>query len=81
MPPLATGVGAVRCSPWLVIVGGVRSIGRAAETLAPAKVILYLAGGAAGDRAARRASCPPCSALVLGEAFSLRATAGGTLGA
>ena len=30
---------------WLVIVGGLKSIGRAAEKLSPAKVILYLAGG------------------------------------
>jgi alanine or glycine:cation symporter, AGCS family len=29
---------------WLVIIGGIRSIGRAAEMLAPLKVILYLLG-------------------------------------
>lgn len=31
---------------WLVIVGGVQSVGRAAARLAPLKVVLYLAGGA-----------------------------------
>jgi AGCS family alanine or glycine:cation symporter len=30
---------------WLVIIGGIRSIGRAAERLTPLKVTLYLAGG------------------------------------
>jgi AGCS family alanine or glycine:cation symporter len=30
---------------WLVIIGGIRSIGRAAETLTPLKVGLFLAGG------------------------------------
>ena len=30
---------------WLVIIGGIKSIGRAAEKLAPPKVFLYLAGG------------------------------------
>jgi alanine or glycine:cation symporter, AGCS family len=29
---------------WLVIIGGIKSIGRAAEKLAPLKVLLYLAG-------------------------------------
>ena len=28
-----------------MIIGGIKSIGRAAEKLAPAKVFLYLAGG------------------------------------
>ena len=30
---------------WLVIIGGIKSIGRAAEKLAPLKVGLYLVGG------------------------------------
>ena len=30
---------------WLVIIGGIKSIGRAAEKLSPLKVGLYLAGG------------------------------------
>src|SRR5436190_1191554 len=29
---------------WLVVIGGIKTIGRAAEKLAPAKVFLYLAG-------------------------------------
>src|SRR5262249_15073822 len=30
---------------WLVVIGGIKSIGRAAERLAPLKVFLYLTGG------------------------------------
>lgn len=41
---LFTGV-AVAVLTWAVIIGGVKSIGRAAESLAPLKVGLYLAGG------------------------------------
>ena len=44
VPTLATGV-VVALLTWLVIVGGVKSIGRVAERLAPAKVVLYFAGG------------------------------------
>ena len=62
-----------------MVLGGVRSIGRAAEALAPAKVILYLAGGALVIALHAR-ELPAVLGLVLDEAFSLRATAGGTLG-
>ena len=41
---LFTGI-AVAVLTWAVIIGGVKSIGRAAESLAPLKVGLYLAGG------------------------------------
>jgi AGCS family alanine or glycine:cation symporter len=75
---LATGV-AVAVVTWLVIVGGVKSIGRAAEKLSPAKVILYLAGGLLvivlhADR------LPATLALVFREAFSLRAASGSAAG-
>lgn len=73
-----TGV-VVAVLTWLVIVGGLRSIGRAAEKLSPAKVILYLAGGILvialhADR------LPETLALVFREAFSLRAAAGSAAG-
>lgn len=76
--PLATGI-AVAALTWLVIVGGLKSIGRAAERLSPAKVILYLAGGLLvivlhADR------LPGTLALVFREAFSLRAAAGSAAG-
>jgi len=64
---------------WLVIIGGVKSIGRVAEKLAPLKVILYVAGGLIviityAER------LPETFALVFREAFSMRAAAGGGLG-
>jgi alanine or glycine:cation symporter, AGCS family len=75
---VVTGV-AVAVLTWLVIVGGLKSIGRAAEKLSPAKVILYLAGGLLvlvlhADR------LPATLALVFREAFSLRAAAGSAAG-
>jgi AGCS family alanine or glycine:cation symporter len=64
---------------WLVIVGGIGTIGRAAETLAPLKVALYLGGGLIVI-VTFAANIPAVLALVVREAFSLRATAGGALG-
>ena len=76
--PLVTGV-VVAVLTWLVIIGGVKSIGRVAEKLAPAKVILYLVGGILvivlhADR------LPETFALVFREAFSLRAGMGSVAG-
>ena len=64
---------------WLVIIGGIRSIGRVAERLTPLKVGLYLAGGlfVIVSFASR---IPEVLALVVREAFSTQAAAGGTLG-
>ena len=46
VPQTAFFVGlAVAVLVWVVIIGGITAIGRAAETLAPLKVGLYLAGG------------------------------------
>ena len=64
---------------WLVIVGGIGSIGRAAEKLSPLKVGLYLGGGLVVI-VAFAANIPTVLGLVFREAFSLRATAGGALG-
>ena len=60
---------------WLVIVGGITSIGRAMEKLAPLKVGLYLAGGAVviatfADR------LPDVLALVVREAWTTRSAMG-----
>ncbi len=75
---LWTGI-AVAILTWLVIIGGVKSIGRAAERLSPVKVILYLVGGLLvlvlhADR------LPETIALVFREAFSLRAGLGSVAG-
>jgi AGCS family alanine or glycine:cation symporter len=78
VPTLATGV-AIAILAWAVIIGGITSIGRAAEKLAPLKVGLYVAGGLIvilthADR------IPATLALILREAFSMQAAAGGGLG-
>jgi AGCS family alanine or glycine:cation symporter len=78
VPALVTGV-VVAVLTWLVIVGGVRSIGRAAERLAPAKVLLYLAGGLL-VLALHADALPATLAMVFREAFSARAAAGSAAG-
>lgn len=65
---------------WLVVIGGVKSIGRAAAGLAPTMVLLYLGGGLVVlitfiDRV------PDVLALILREAFTLDAAGGGAVGA
>lgn len=60
---------------WLVIIGGITSIGRAAERLAPLKVALYLAGGlivivSFADR------LPAVLVLVFQEAWTMRSALG-----
>jgi len=64
---------------WLVIIGGIKSIGRVAERLSPLKVGLYLAGGLIVI-VVNASRIPGMFALILHEAFSLRAAAGGGLG-
>jgi AGCS family alanine or glycine:cation symporter len=78
LPTLASGI-VIAVLTWLVIIGGVRSIGRAAEKLSPAKVGLYLAGGLLVI-VTHLSVLPETLATIFREAFSLRATAGGSLG-
>jgi AGCS family alanine or glycine:cation symporter len=70
---------AIAVLTWLVIVGGIKAIGRAAEKLSPLKVVLYVSGGLVviGANAAR---LPDVLALVFREAFSTHAVAGGSAG-
>jgi alanine or glycine:cation symporter, AGCS family len=74
VPFWATGL-AVAVLTWLVIIGGIRSIGRAAEKLTPLKVGLYLAGSAIviGWFAAR---IPDTLALIFREAFTTQSAFG-----
>jgi AGCS family alanine or glycine:cation symporter len=78
IPTWASGL-VIAFLAWLVIIGGIKSIGRAAEKLAPLKVGLYVAGGLvvivtfAGN-------IPSVLSSVFREAFSLKAAAGGTAG-
>jgi AGCS family alanine or glycine:cation symporter len=64
---------------WLVIVGGIKAIARAAEKLSPLKVGLYVSGGliVIGMHAAE---IPAVLAMVFREAFSLEAAKGGATG-
>jgi alanine or glycine:cation symporter, AGCS family len=64
---------------WLVIIGGVKSIGRAVEKLSPLKVALYLAGGLYVI-AVHAGRLPGVLAAVFHEAFSLRAATGTAAG-
>ena len=68
VPLWVTGV-VVAVLTWLVIIGGIKSIGRAAETLAPLKVGLYLLGSliVIVTFASR---IPEVLALVFREAFT-----------
>jgi alanine or glycine:cation symporter, AGCS family len=60
---------------WLVIIGGIRSIGRAFEKLAPAKVGIYLAGSliVIVSFASR---LPDVLAMVFREAFTMQSAMG-----
>jgi AGCS family alanine or glycine:cation symporter len=78
IPTWASGVG-IAVLAWLVIIGGIKSIGRAAEKLAPLKVGLYLLGGlfVIVTHAGR---IPEVLSLIFREAFSIGAVSGGTAG-
>jgi AGCS family alanine or glycine:cation symporter len=78
IPTWVSGV-VIAVLAWLVIIGGVKSIGRAAEKLSPLKVGLYLAGGLYVI-AAHAGNVPDVFALIFREAFSTQAVAGGTGG-
>lgn len=64
---------------WLVIVGGVKSIGRVAEKLSPLKVGFYLIGGLIVI-GAHLSHLPEVLGLVFREAFSFRAGVGAAEG-
>jgi AGCS family alanine or glycine:cation symporter len=60
---------------WLVIIGGIKSIGRVLETLAPAKVGLYLVGSLVVI-ATFASRIPEVLALVFEEAFTTQSALG-----
>jgi AGCS family alanine or glycine:cation symporter len=64
---------------WLVVIRGIKALGRAAEKLSPLKVALYLIGGVIVI-GANIAELPRVLAMVFSEAFSTQAAAGGTAG-
>jgi len=78
LPTWVTGAG-VAVLTWLVVIGGIKSIGRAAEKLSPLKVGLYLGGGLFVI-VTHLGALPEVFALIFREAFSLRASIGGAAG-
>jgi alanine or glycine:cation symporter, AGCS family len=78
IPTWLSGV-AIAVLAWLVVIRGVTSIGRAAERLVPLMVALYLGGGLV-VMVANAHRLPSVLALILTEAFSLRAATGTVAG-
>jgi AGCS family alanine or glycine:cation symporter len=74
----ATGI-AVAVLAWLVVIGGVTWIGRAAEALAPLKIGLYLLGGLVVI-VSHAGELPAVLRAIVTEAFSTRAAAGSVAG-
>ncbi len=78
VPTWVSGV-IVAVMTWLVIIGGIKSIGRAAEKLSPLKVGLYLAGSLVVI-VAYASRIPEVLATVFREAFASPAESGLGLG-
>jgi AGCS family alanine or glycine:cation symporter len=78
MNPWLSGV-IIAVLTWLVIIGGVKSIGRAVEKLSPLKVSLYLLGGLFVILV-NASRLPEVFSAIFREAFSLRAAAGSATG-
>lgn len=78
VPPWTSGV-VLAVLTWAVVIGGAKSVGLAAEKLAPLMVGLYLAGGLVVIFA-HLAAVPAVIALIFREAFSLGAAGGGVAG-
>jgi AGCS family alanine or glycine:cation symporter len=74
IPRLASGI-TIAVLTWLVIIGGIASIGKAAEKLSPLKVGLYLTGGLIVILS-NVARIPSVLALVFSEALTTRSALG-----
>jgi AGCS family alanine or glycine:cation symporter len=78
VPGWATGV-VVAILVWLVIIGGIQSIGRAMQVLAPVKVFLYVAGGLIVI-VSHAGNIPAVLSTIVHDAFSFKAATGGSAG-
>ena len=74
IPKIAIGI-VVAVLTWLVIIGGIKSIGRAAERLSPLKVGLYLVGGLIVILV-NAAQIPSVLAMVFREALTTKSAFG-----
>jgi AGCS family alanine or glycine:cation symporter len=79
VPPLATGI-VVAAITFAVIIGGIERIGRVASAVVPFMAVIYV-GGAATILLAHLAEIPAALSLILHDAFSGQAMAGGAIGA
>src|SRR5262249_31295150 len=71
IPKIVSGI-TIAILTWLVIIGGIKSIGRAAERLSPLKVGLYLTGGLIVILL-NASRIPSVFTLILERAFSMQA--------
>jgi len=78
IPKLVSGI-VIAVLTWLVIIGGIKSIGRAAEKLSPLKVALYFIGGLIVIFV-NRSRMSSVFEMIFDGAFSMNAVAGGSLG-
>ncbi|MFZ9147842.1 MAG: alanine/glycine:cation symporter family protein [Vulcanococcus sp.] len=78
IPPLATGV-VFAALTFAVIIGGIERIGRVASAVVPFMAIVYV-GGSLTILLAHLGEIPAALALILRDAFSAQAVAGGALG-
>jgi AGCS family alanine or glycine:cation symporter len=74
IPKLASGI-VIAVLTWLVIIGGIKAIGRTAERLSPLKVGLYLTGGLIVILV-NIADLPRVLALVVREAWTMQSALG-----
>jgi AGCS family alanine or glycine:cation symporter len=74
IPKLASGI-VIAVLTWLVIIGGIKAIGRTAERLSPLKVGLYLTGGLIVILV-NIADVPRILALVVREAWTMQSALG-----
>jgi AGCS family alanine or glycine:cation symporter len=74
IPRIVSGV-VIAILTWLVIIGGIKSIGRAAERLSPLKVGLYLIGGLIVI-VVNANRIPAVLEMVVREAFTMRSALG-----
>ena len=78
IPPLATGI-VFAAITFAVIIGGIERIGRVASAVVPFMAVIYV-GGAATILLSHLAEIPAALSLILHDAFSAQALAGGALG-
>ena len=78
IPPLVTGI-VFASITFAVIIGGIERIGRVASTVVPFMAIVYV-GGAISILLAHAGEIPAAFALIIRDAFSGTAVAGGALG-